>query len=820
MAVLKFDQITAPDFTGVSSILKGANNSFISAGNYANKAIEDFLKSRQDLAKSELLTQLYKASPDEIISQGNKILFNDLNRDYLSRITPTDLEDLTKTQEGLRNQYKADKENLAFSNLARELANASGKELTSSNSGFFNTPERQENFNQLTPNKAIALLELERDKVTKYLNRQDKLNEIDRQLNRDKAFNSAYAELNQISPEVLLKNPNLEFIDPELIKNLDPKQLEILLARKDELLNTAKKDQDNKILKQYLDIFDQGTREGKYSSIDILNNPIYLSPKGKLSKEGTLALHQAETNYKNNILNKSAKDYLSKLDETARAQGYSSRISALGDNAIRNEFENLPNEVKAKVIELDPEFRSYNSNSQYTQLEEKPTGQTFIFDKNSPVNEVLNKAAQQSSSKQKETTSDTTSPSSIDWSSITPEDIETARAFIDQENINLANPLGKFNYPTKEINGKRIPNPARDEKLRNLINYIVNNKEYSFLKNFTPEEQRYIKFFGDIYSSSKDLPSEKLVFNTYIDPETGAVKPHLYKTNPEIRKAIEYYIDHKNDYTLTLPNPSVKTTTKVPTENKAASMLNEASPTTKGQKIVRSFTVDPEKLMDRGSDISKRIDITNRNYIQRMQQDDSRMEALARSFGTTRTQLEKLDSTNTSDTPKTPKQIIDNVINTIWESTDGAGKEFIESSIGDKNNLRHNLLKFITDVSKDGTPPELIESLLLGNISKNNPIWNYLTGSTFDLSSKKSEEFKKVNALVKAYKQHKNDRAKITKKYEQLKGLMDVLERARLHNDAASFKGNRGEQRHAAQLVSNYLRTNKEALKGVFSSYF
>lgn len=87
MAILKFDQVTAPDFRGVSQILNNANNSLSNAGKNAIDLVDNIIKSRQDMAEYQLRSRLNQLTPEQYNQAGRNFLINPENQKYLDRLS-------------------------------------------------------------------------------------------------------------------------------------------------------------------------------------------------------------------------------------------------------------------------------------------------------------------------------------------------------------------------------------------------------------------------------------------------------------------------------------------------------------------------------------------------------------------------------------------------------------------------------------------------------------------------------------------------------------------------------------------------------------
>lgn len=161
MAILKFDQVTAPDFTGVSSIIKGANNSFNSAGTYANKAIENFLQSRQDMAEYQLRTKLNSLAPEQYTSAGRSFLSNPDNQKYLDRLSLDTYKTLATDANTLRNTLLSKNTSNIYNDL---LIEARDKGYTSIPQMLGDTSIRNR-FEQLNPEIQKELFGLDKNLI-------------------------------------------------------------------------------------------------------------------------------------------------------------------------------------------------------------------------------------------------------------------------------------------------------------------------------------------------------------------------------------------------------------------------------------------------------------------------------------------------------------------------------------------------------------------------------------------------------------------------------------------------------------------------------
>ena len=845
MAILKFDQVTAPDFTGVSSILNNASSMLSKAGDSATQLIKDFNQSREEKAKSELLSNLYKASPEDILNFNGNYLLTHGDKDYLNRISANNLLSLFKEQSALKDTYFKDRENKSYNSILYDFYNTPEKNLYSSKNPVFSKPETKEDFNNLSTENASKLMELYNTNKTAYLNKQlelQKLEELKRQFDinnsnkldalskidaQNKAYSTAATILESIPENSLRDTDPISLIPKEILNLLSPEQINSLIDRKD-LRTTSAKDtfasNQSKLVSNYLD----EAIKKEISPEDILSNPIYIETKRNLSEKDSARINALEKDIKNSYINREAKNYLSNLDNKIRTEGYSNRIAALGDKNFREEFESLPQEIKDKIIELDPQFKNYNSNPEYIILSSGnrdtytfPIGSNFTKSSQNKAQSNLEKATKEQSKEK---------PSPINFDEIDPtkrEVVKNAFAYFDQEGIDYGNPLGEWNYPTFKPEGSssRIYSPARTEEGRKLIDYMMKNRNYEFLKEFSPEERDFIMKYGDNFTSSSDLPSIDASYNVLFDPITRKATPNLYKTNSKIRDAVKYYVDHRKDYTITLPKEYYS---KVATDNKASSLLEGANKPATVSPIPENtgdvFIASAEDLVNPESEQSKLLQTVTDKYINERQKRLSKLEDMARSWGTSTNELSKVLSSDAPTGAKAINTSIESVISTLKSDPKGASKGFIEDVLEDTDSLRSSLKELILSAQQQGIPPALIESFLLKNISENNVFWGYLTGDALDGSSADSktmqEGLKNVNALKNMYMQTMSDLTKLDKKSKVFSELSSEIEKARLLYTISKAKGNAGDQRRAIQLIDNFINNNQETLRQALTSIY
>lgn len=117
MAILKFDQITAPDFSGTSSILSNASNALAKAGESALATINSFNKSREDLAEFQLRSQLMRLSPEQYNLAGRTFMTDPNNQDLFRKLSMDTYKNIGKDAFSTKTSLLSEQTNKALRDL-------------------------------------------------------------------------------------------------------------------------------------------------------------------------------------------------------------------------------------------------------------------------------------------------------------------------------------------------------------------------------------------------------------------------------------------------------------------------------------------------------------------------------------------------------------------------------------------------------------------------------------------------------------------------------------------------------------------------------
>lgn len=131
MAVLRYDQVTAPDFRGVGSILENASNTLMRTGDSASQLFKDLSKSRADAAETQLKLNLAGLTPEQYDLAGRKFLLDQNNRELFKRLGVMDQDKISKLNDSTQ------------ANLLKEYANSimTGLNKQVREEGFRSIPE-------------------------------------------------------------------------------------------------------------------------------------------------------------------------------------------------------------------------------------------------------------------------------------------------------------------------------------------------------------------------------------------------------------------------------------------------------------------------------------------------------------------------------------------------------------------------------------------------------------------------------------------------------------------------------------------------------
>lgn len=156
MAILKFDQVTAPDFTGVSSILNNASSTLDKAGESTKQLIKDFNQSRSDEATFRLRNSLYGLTPEQYDLAGKRFLLDQNNQELFRRLNADSYEKISALAEKYRNDLLGKYVGNINTDLDNQIRNQGYENLPQM---FSNSPEQAQRFENLPIEVQQSLVE-------------------------------------------------------------------------------------------------------------------------------------------------------------------------------------------------------------------------------------------------------------------------------------------------------------------------------------------------------------------------------------------------------------------------------------------------------------------------------------------------------------------------------------------------------------------------------------------------------------------------------------------------------------------------------------
>ena len=216
MAILKFDQVTAPDFKGVSQILNNANASLSSAGRNAIDLVDSIIKSRQDMAEYQLRSRLNNLTPNQYTEAGRNFLADPENQKYLEKLSLNNYNTIASDANNARNALLHKAALDTYNNLLIEARN---RGATSIPQMFGNTSLRNK-FEQLDPELQGKLFELDKSLINFKTHQDYNPESVDNSFRIPIAVQQATS--NQITPISTIINNNIPKIsNQEVSTKLD-----------------------------------------------------------------------------------------------------------------------------------------------------------------------------------------------------------------------------------------------------------------------------------------------------------------------------------------------------------------------------------------------------------------------------------------------------------------------------------------------------------------------------------------------------------------------------------------------------------------------
>ena len=731
MAILKYDQVTAPDFTGVSSILRGAATSLKDAGEAANNLFKDINTSRQDMAEYQLRSKLNQLSPEQYLEAGRNFLIDPNNKEYLDRLSLDSYNTLATDAKNARNTLLSKAASNIYNNLLIEARNRGATNIPQM---FGNTFIRNK-FEQLDPELQKELFKLDKNLIN-FKTHQDYHPET-----KDNSFNIPVPieqiTSNQNTPASTIINNNVSKTSETSIP-LDlskyPKD-KVEFAKKYIKYFNLKSPDDlgNKALEYNKVEFTPYNFEDNLVKIDpetreitkkILEANVVNSNKTSINKDNTNKANTILAN--NNLKSKTSFDVIS--SSTKLAESGNKGISTVGyDRVGGNSYGDF--QINSRMM---PAF--------VNSIKSKDPE---LFGLLSSVGSWNNNGAKDF------------------WKSI------TANPEVAQKLTQYQNDFIKEQYWD-------IPLNQLSDKEKDILNSDPGLQQYFFDTMIQHGAGKNgLSIFRNAIEGSTSTDS--IIRKMAEDRRT-----RFGSSTSEVQQGV-------NNRLSNMASNALANSTKVSLDSlqEPKTTIQVSEQTKSGTPTQKNIEVSANTLLDNRSDASEWLNKAVRNSELKKKTYQRNFEQQFRSLGLNSKTLEEAYDPNTPTGAEAIEKSVSSIYNTLIP------KESEKNDPENAEEVRINILKAITEGQELGIPPKLMEGLILSGSYETAWLRQFITGKTSDVNTNNLPEKIKNNLqpLINALDSYKSNLKILEDSTSSIKSLADSIKESRSKVIAAKQKG-------------------------------